>query len=258
MIVDTHTHIYEPEFDEDINDVTRRAKEAGVRMMVLPNIGLGSIPRLKQLLESDRETFVGAMGLHPEEVKENWKEVLAEIKKEAYSGGYTAIGEIGLDYYRDKTYKEEQKEAFREQLDWAREKDFPVLIHCRKAYDDAIKTVKESGVRKGVFHCFGGTVQEAERVFELGDFYIGIGGVVTFKNSSMAEVVKSVDISRIVAETDAPYLAPAPHRGKRNEPSYITDVIKKIAELKQKSFEETSKITSENAFNLLKMLTLPN
>lgn len=253
MIIDTHTHIFEKEFDEDRDDVIQRAKDAGVSKMVLPNINTESIGRLKELAMSDRNTFIPAMGLHPTEVNANYRSDLESIKTELFGGEYKAVGEIGIDLYWDKEFEREQTEAFEMQLDWAAELSLPVLIHSRNSFREAINAVKHSRCRKGIFHCFGGTIEEAEEILSLGDFLLGIGGIVTFKKSALPDVLKSIDIKHIVLETDAPYLAPTPHRGKRNEPAYITEVAATLSKIYDLSIEEVAQKTTDNAVNLLKI-----
>lgn len=253
MIIDTHTHVFEKEFDEDRDDVIQRAKDAGVSKMVLPNINTESIGRLKELAMSDSNTFIPAMGLHPTEINANYQSDLETIKTELFGGEYKAVGEIGMDLYWDKEFECEQTEAFEMQLDWAAELSLPVLIHSRNSFREVINTVKHSRCRKGIFHCFGGTIEEAEEILSLGDFLLGIGGIVTFKKSALPDVLKNIDIKHIVLETDAPYLAPTPHRGKRNEPAYITEVAATLSKIYDLSIEEVAQKTTDNAVNLLKI-----
>ncbi|MBP5136238.1 MAG: TatD family hydrolase [Paludibacteraceae bacterium] len=253
MIIDTHTHIFENEFDEDRSAVIQRAKDAGVGKMVLPNINAQSITRLKELADSDTNLFVPAMGLHPTEVNSDYKTELETIKSELFSGKYAAVGEIGMDLYWDKEFEKEQVEAFETQLDWAAELSLPALIHSRSSFKETVNAVKNSRCKKGIFHCFGGTLEEAEELLSLGDFLLGIGGVVTFKKSTLPDVLSNIDIKHIVLETDAPYLAPTPHRGKRNEPSYITEVAAALSKIFNLSIDEVTRITTENAANLFKI-----
>lgn len=254
-IIDTHTHIYQPDFDEDISDIINRAKNAGVEKILLPNIDIESIERLEKLSSQYSGYCFPMMGLHPTSVTKNWKSDLNEIKSFLDSGKYIAIGEIGIDLYWDKTFEKEQKLAFEEQLSWSIENELPVSIHTRNAIAEAIECIKNVGEEnlKGIFHSFGGTLDEMDAILNLNNFYLGINGVVTYKNSSLPEVLSHTDLSRIVIETDAPYLPPVPYRGKRNEPSYCIHIIEKLAEIFRISPEEVGEITSNNAakiFNL--------
>jgi TatD DNase family protein len=188
------------------------------------------------------------MGLHPCSVKENYKEEMALVKEWLSKRKFIAVGEIGIDLYWDKTFIEEQKIAFRQQIDWALEYEYPISIHCREAFDPIYEILSSyKKLPKAIFHCFSGTIEQANKILDLGGFKLGIGGVVTFKNSGMDKVVGQIPLESIVLETDAPYLAPVPFRGKRNEPGYILEVAKKIAQIKDISMETVEKITSENA-----------
>ena len=253
MIIDTHTHIFESEFDLDRNDVILRAKDNGVLKMVIPNINVESIPRLKSLAESDTSTFFPAMGLHPTELGESFRDDLDIIHDELLQNRYYAVGEIGLDFYWDDNNKSDQIDAFSTQLQWAAELDLPVLIHCRNAFADAIQCVKDSKCRRGIFHCFSGSKQEADEILSLGDFKLGIGGVVTYKNSTLPQTLKSIGLENIVVETDAPYLAPVPHRGKRNEPAFLYSTVSKLAEIYNTTKEQIENITSQNAVSILNL-----
>lgn len=253
MLIDSHTHIYLPDFNEDRKDVMQRAKDAGVYKMYMPNIDSESIEWMIRMEEDYEGICMPMMGLHPCSVKENYKAELKTIEQYLSKRKYTAIGEIGLDYYWDKTFIETQKEVFRLHIKWAKELKLPIVIHSRDSIQDCIDIVREELDEnlKGIFHCFGGTVEEAKQIVELG-FSMGIGGVLTYKNSGLDQTLKEVDIKYLVLETDAPYLTPVPYRGKRNEPAYIELVAKKLAEVKEFSFDEVCTITSANAEAIFK------
>lgn len=253
MIFDTHTHIYLPEFGNDCDAVVERAKEAGVAMMMLPNVDNETVQPLKKVLNKYADCTIAAMGLHPTSVGEDYKKQLNLIYSEFDLFEYKAVGEIGIDLYWDKTYRTQQIEVFAEQLKWAKEKSLPVIIHNREALDDTLQVLKQNSVEKFVMHSFGGTPQDVKRVREVGDAYFGINGVVTFKNAKLDETIKEIGINRLVVETDAPYLTPVPYRGKRNEPSYIVNTINKIAEVLEISREEVEKATFDNACNLFSL-----
>lgn len=251
-IIDTHSHIYSEEFDNDIDEVIKRAKQAGVEKILLPNIDASSIDRLHNI--SDRYTgyCIPMMGLHPTSVGENWKEELDIIRKELSKRTYIAIGEIGIDLYWDKTFEEQQRLVFEEQLRWSIECDLPVAIHSRDAIVECISCIKNVGEQhlRGVFHSFVGTLEELDGILSLKNFMLGINGVVTFKNSTLPTVLKETDLSNIIIETDSPYLAPVPYRGKRNESSYTLNVVTKLAEIYGLPVEEVGQITTENAEKL--------
>ena len=247
MIFDTHTHIYLPEFDDDCDVVVERAKEAGVTMMMLPNVDTETIVPLKNIMSRYADCCVAAMGLHPTSVDGDYKQRLEEIRLEFEKGGYLAVGEVGVDLYWDKTFRREQLEVFAEQLRWAKERAMPVIIHNREALEDTVAVLKENPVDRFVMHSFGGSVDDVRRVREVGDAYFGINGVATFKNAKLEDTIKEIGIDRLVVETDAPYLSPVPYRGKRNEPSYIVNTIKKIAEVLSLTQKEVEESTYNNA-----------
>lgn len=251
--IDTHTHIFAKEFKDDFNDVVHKALQNNINKMLLPNIDAATIPLMHKALQSSKNCY-GMMGLHPCSVNANFKVELAQIEAELKNNKYIAVGEIGLDYHWDLTFKAEQIEAFRTQLNWAKKLDLPVAIHTRDSFDDAIKIVEEEqdGNLRGVFHCFGGTVEEGLRICEVG-FYYGIGGVVTFKNSNLKTVLPSLPMNRMLLETDAPYLAPVPYRGKRNEPAYILNIAKFIASELGIKLELLAEQTTQNAVSLFKL-----
>lgn len=247
IFTDTHAHLYDEQFADDRAEMINSAIDAGVTKMYLPNCDSTTIESMMQLSVQFPDNCYPMMGLHPCYVKNNYKEELAIVDKHLAENKFYAVGEIGLDYYWDLTYKEQQIEAFKMQIDRALEYDLPIVIHSRESLQDSIDIVREkqNGKLNGIFHCFSGNAEEAKQAIETG-LYLGIGGVVTFKNSKLPEVLKEVDLSRLVLETDAPYLAPTPYRGKRNESSYIPLIAEKIAEIKQVSIEEVARITTEN------------
>ena len=243
-MVDTHSHIYGSEFDMDRDDVIQRALQAGVDKVLLPNINEESIPCMLALAKQYPGICYPMMGLHPEDVKEDWAQVLDRM--EAQLDGMLAVGECGLDFYWDSTYRNEQIEAFERQICWASGRNLPLVIHMRKAEPellDAMDRHKADGLR-GVFHCFGGSKETAMRMLKHDGFALGIGGVVTFKNSRLAETLKSVPLDRLVLETDAPYLAPVPCRGKRNEPAYVAHVATFISNIYNVSLKEVNDVTN--------------
>lgn len=252
-LIDTHSHLYHENLQPDIDAVLERCKQQQVSVIILPNINEESILPMNLLAEkSDKElVMMPAMGLHPCDVKEDIETQLNFFKTELDKGKYIAIGETGLDYYWDVSLKNQQQISFRTQIEWGIEKKLPIIIHSRNATEDCIKMVKKSnGKAKGVFHCFSGTLHEAEEIIEMG-FYLGIGGSVTYKNSTeLNQALKQLDLNHIILETDSPYLPPVPHRGKRNESSYVSLVVKHIASLKNISVEEVAETTTQNAKKL--------
>lgn len=247
-LIDTHTHLYLPQFDEDRNEMIHRALDAGVMQMYLPNVDSETIESMLALEAAYPEHCFAMMGLHPCSVKENYKEELEIVQSWLAKRPFVAIGEIGIDLYWDQTFVKEQKEAFLIQCEWAKKMDLPIVIHTREATQvaiDLVREVKDARLR-GIFHCFGGTLEEAQAIIDLG-FYLGIGGVLTFKKSGLDKVMEDIDLQNIVLETDSPYLAPVPHRGKRNESAYIRFVAEKLAEIKGVSMEEVARISSDNA-----------
>lgn len=254
-IIDTHAHLYSSKFRNDLNDVIKRAKEAGITKALMPNVDSASISDLHTLADRHPEFCIPMMGVHPCSIKEDYKKELAIAEQNLKNGKYIAVGEIGIDYYWDKTFTKEQHEAFTIQVNWAKELGLPIAIHTRNSFEDAVKLLQplQNGNLRGVFHCFTGTVEDAQQVIDLG-FYMGIGGVVTYKNSGgLDKTVEQVDLKHLVLETDAPYLPPVPHRGKRNETGYTRLVAEKVAELKQLPLEEVAKATSANARALFKI-----
>ena len=251
-MIDTHSHIYSEDFDADRSEVIRRAQEAGVTKIIMPNVDSESLPGMLETERMFPDVCLAAIGLHPTSVKENYLDELALVKNELERRKYMAIGEIGIDLYWDKTFYTEQVFALQTQVQWALDSNLPVIIHVRDSHKETIEALqpfKNKGLR-GVFHCFTGSSKEAEEIAELGDFMLGIGGVVTFKNSGLAGNLKDIPLTKLVLETDTPYLAPVPFRGKRNEPSYTALVRDKLAEVYQVSAEEIDEITTRNAEKL--------
>ncbi|OLY91409.1 TatD DNase family protein [Cnuella takakiae] len=246
-IIDTHTHIYLPELNESLENLVGRAREAGVTQMLLPAIDSETHQQLLQV--ADTYGYLPMMGLHPCSVKANFEAELSIIKNYLAQRSFIAVGEIGLDFYWDRTFEKEQYEAFHQQIALALEYNLPISIHSRNATPEAIDVVRQYPGLRGVFHCFSGSVEEAEAALATG-FYLGIGGVVTFKNGGLDKVINAVGLDKVVLETDAPYLAPVPFRGKRNEPSYLTHVVAKLAELTGLPEATVAARTTENAQHL--------
>lgn len=250
--IDTHTHLFSEQFNEDRHQIVQAAINAGVSKMLLPNIDLESIDTMHQLEQDFPRNCIAMMGLHPCSVTENWEADLAVIKKHLFSRKYCAVGEIGMDLYWDKTSLPYQQKAFAQQIEWAKELKLPIAIHVRDAFDEAFEIVDALNDENltGVFHCFTGTLEQAEHILNYGGFKLGIGGVLTFKNSGLDAIISKIDLKHLILETDSPYLAPAPHRGKRNETSYITYVASKLAEVKGLGIEEVASVTTSNAEEL--------
>lgn len=251
MLIDTHAHLYAEEFVDDRNEIIRNALQAGVQKIVLPNIDEESIDIMLELSSEFPGVCFPLMGLHPTSVGENYKNQLATVEQWLGEGEFFGIGETGIDLYWDKTYHKEQEDAFRIQLKIARLLHKPVVIHVRNSFNEVYNILKEEqdGNLSGVFHCFSGTLEEAKKIIDVG-FFMGIGGVVTFKNSNLMETLRQVDIKHILLETDAPYLAPVPYRGRRNESAYLFLVAEKIAAIYNLDFATVSDITSANAVKL--------
>lgn len=253
-MIDSHAHIYAEQFADDIASVMDRAKQAGVSKILMPNIDLNSIDAMYEIAEAYPNYAIPMMGLHPCSVQADYSEVLTSIKAEFDKRPFIAVGEIGIDLYWDKTTQDIQTAAFLEQCRWAIDMDIPVVIHSRESTDLLIDLIEENfaGSLQGVFHCFTGTVQQAKRIIDLG-MYVGLGGVLTFKNSGLKDVVPSIPLDRILLETDSPYLAPSPNRGKRNEPSYTSLVLAFLAETLGRTEEELDGIIEANTLRLFKI-----
>lgn len=253
-MIDTHSHIYLEEFDLDREEVVQNAQKVGVEKVVLANVDSQTIAKLEKTQEQFSDFCVSAMGLHPTSVNAGYLSELQIVKAQLFSKPYCAVGEIGLDLYWDETFINQQVTAFEEQIRWALELDLPVIIHIRKAFAEVFQSLKKFGknLPKGVFHCFSGGIEEAKKAVELG-FLLGIGGVLTYKNANLPEIVKTVGVEKILLETDAPYLAPVPFRGKRNEPQYLTEILIKLSSIFSLSHENIDKITTNTAKNLFKI-----
>ncbi len=248
MITDTHTHLYSEQFDEDRAAMIQRAKDAGVSRFFIPAIDSSYTKRMLDLEREFKDDVFLMMGLHPTSVKENYKEELAQVKEWIDKRSFIGIGEIGIDLYWDRSFLAQQQEAFRTQIQWAKQKKLPIIIHCREAFDEifeVLETEKGSDLF-GIFHCFTGTLEQAQKAISY-NMKLGIGGVATFKNGKIDKFLDTIDIKHIVLETDSPYLAPTPYRGKRNESSYIIQVVDKLANIYNLPTEEIARITTANS-----------
>ena len=250
MLIDTHTHLYLKQFDSDRKEVISRAEEAGIKKFFLPNIDSSSIDSMLKMEVDFPGKCFAMMGLHPCSVKEDYEKELQIVEEWLQKRKFCAIGEIGIDLYWDKTFFEQQKKSFLTQVEWAIDLQLPIVIHCRESIDITIELLQPYKNKvKGIFHCFGGTVEQAKKIMEL-DFLMGIGGVLTYKKAKLDEVVKEIPLEYLVLETDSPYLAPVPYRGKRNESGYVKNIAERLAEAKNLSIDEVAKATTHNALNL--------
>ena len=252
MFFDTHAHLYSEQFKEDQDAMIQRAISAGVERFYLPNIDLESIDGMLELEKKYPTACFPMMGLHPCSVEANWEEVLSKMKTLIDERKFVAIGEIGIDLYWDKTHEEEQKKAFRLQINWAKELGLPIVIHARDSFEQIFEIIDEENDERlrGIFHCFTGGQTEIEKILSYGGFLFGIGGVVTYKKSTLPEVLSLIPLNKLVLETDSPYLPPTPHRGKRNESAFLMHTAEKVAEIYGITLLELSKITSQNTLNL--------
>ena len=278
-LIDTHTHIYDHQFSLDRKEAVQRALDAGVKMMLLPNVDASTIAPMLELHEQYPDCTRVMMGLQPEEVKEDYKEVLSVMEKELGDASplfqalcskssvpsplsqvsqscvhYVGVGEVGLDFYWDATYEKQQLDAFETQLDWAKQLGLPLSIHCRNAFDKMVHILekKQDGGLRGIMHCFTGTEEEAKVYLDLG-FHLGLGGVTTYKNCGVKEFLPTLPLERIVLETDAPYLAPVPCRGKRNEPAFLVHTAQKIADILEMPLEKLATVTTHNVTSLFQL-----
>ena len=253
-IIDTHTHLYLKQFNEDIDLVINRSKEIGVNKFILPAIDSSHFNEMHNLKDKYPNSIYLMSGLHPTDVKENYKDELNFVVNTLKTNNYVAIGEIGIDLYWEKSFLKQQKDAFKFQIKLAIQHDLPIVIHCREAFNEIFEILDKENSNKlrGVFHCFTGTLEEAQRAIDLG-FFLGVGGVVTFKNGGIDKFLHEIDLKNIVLETDSPYLAPVPFRGKRNESSYIIYVIEKLSEIYGISKEKIAEITSKNAKKVFRL-----
>jgi TatD DNase family protein len=248
LLTDTHTHLYYETDDAKRAGLMNRCKENSIGRLFLPNVDASSVPLVFSLRASYPDICFPMLGLHPCSVKPGWEDELNTIKEAAHQHKIIAIGEIGIDLYWDKTTLPQQVQAFKTQIAWAKELSLPIVIHCRDAFNEVFEVLQSEQDEKlrGIFHCFTGTLEQANKVIDLG-FYLGIGGVVTYKNSGLDKVVAQIGLKHIVLETDSPYLAPVPHRGKPNESSYLVYIAQKVAELHQSNLETVADITTENS-----------
>jgi len=248
ILTDTHTHLYYETDPEKLSDLMQRSLDNKVCRLFLPNVDSESIPLVFGLSERYPNHCFPMLGLHPCDVKANYKEELDSISKEIAQRKVYAIGEIGIDLYWDKSTLSIQQEAFRTQIDWAKNLGMPIVIHCREAFDEILEILNElkDDKLRGIFHCFSGTLEQAHQVIGLG-FYLGIGGVLTYKNSGLDKVIQDVSLEHLVLETDSPYLTPVPFRGKPNESSYLVYIAQKLADLKQVSLHEIAEVTTQNS-----------
>lgn len=257
MFIDTHTHLYVENFDVDRDQVISRCKEQAVLKVLLPNIDETTLTAVKQLADDYPDTCFAMNGLHPCHVNEKVVSTLNRLKSDFSKYGYVGVGEIGIDFYWDTTFAEEQIFAFKEQIKWSKELSIPFVIHSRSSLDLTIKIVGDSDCipNQCIFHCFDGKLEHANKIIDLG-MKMGIGGPVTHKKSKLVEVIRAIDLKHIVLETDSPYLTPSPHRGERNESSYIPIIAKRIAEIKEVSIEEVAEVTSQNARDIFSNIDL--
>ena len=252
MLIDTHTHLYSEQFENDINEVIARAKQNGVERFYLPAIDKSYTDRMLALEAENQDSMFAMMGLHPCSVHpDTIEDELAHVREWIDKRPFKAIGEIGIDLYWEKEFLQTQQDAFKTQIEWAKEKDLPIVIHCRDAFNEVFEVLEEVQDEKlfGIFHCFSGTKEEAQRAIDF-NLKLGIGGVVTFKNGKIDQFLGDFDIKHIVLETDSPYLAPVPYRGKRNESSYLTHVCDKLVDIYRKTPAEIAEITTKNALDI--------
>lgn len=255
MLIDTHAHLYVEEFDFDRIEVVNRAVSLGVNKILLPNIDAESIQPMLDLQKQFPDICFPMMGLHPCSVDENWKQTLASMHTLFSKYNFVAVGEIGIDLYWDKTFINEQKEAFRTQIQWAKELNLPIVIHARESFEEIYEVLDDEYDErlKGVFHCFTGNSADVQKILSYSNFYFGIGGVLTYKKSELPNVLPEIPLEKIILETDSPYLPPVPHRGKRNESAYIVLTAEKLAEILSLSRLDVEQITSQNAHRLFSL-----
>ena len=251
-LIDTHTHLFLEQFSADTDQTIQRAIDAGVERMYLPNIDRNSVASMNALAKRFPQHCFPMIGLHPCHVAENYRQEVEFIAEQLDTGEYVAVGETGLDYHWDTTFKTQQKDSLKQQIKLAKQHRLPIVLHTRESFDDTFELIAEQNDDSltGVFHCFGGSVEDAHKVQSLGGFYIGIGGVATFKKSNHAEVLPAVPLDMIVLETDSPYLAPVPFRGKRNESAYLTHIAGRVAEITGETTARVAEVTTNNALKL--------
>ena len=251
-IIDTHTHIYSKEFDSDREEIIKKAKKAGIKAVLLPNENTASIELISRLCDIEPDFAFPMIGLHPTSVDNNYIKEIKQIEKNISKRKYFAIGEIGIDLYWDKSHLKEQKIIFEEQLKYSIDLHLPVAIHMRNSFNEVLDSIYKVGAEKlkGVFHCFGGTTEEWNEISKLTAFYVGIGGIVTYKNNILSETLKYIPLEKVILETDAPYLAPVPYRGKRNEPAYIIETATEVAKCYKKTTEDITNVSYTNSLIL--------
>lgn len=254
MFIDTHTHLFLTEFDNDRDEAINRAFDAGVHKMFLPNVDRHSVIPMLNLTGSYPGRLYPMMGLHPTSAKENYREEIKFVEEWFSREKFYAVGETGIDMYWDKTHLKEQTDSFIQQIKLARHYDIPIVIHSRESFNEIFRILDKelTGSEKGIFHAFTGTYEQAKKIFEYG-FLIGIGGIITFKNSWLDRIIEKTGADHLVLETDAPYLAPVPHRGKRNEPAYIIYTAQKLADILGIQVQEIERITTANALNIFRL-----
>ena len=254
ILIDTHTHLYLDNFSDDRNLVVQNAIDQGITKMLLPAIDSSTFDSMNKLTAIFPDNCFPMIGLHPTSVKDNFEDELKLVEDQLSVGGYIAVGEIGIDLYWDKTHFEEQKDTFRRQLRLAKKYNLPVAIHTRDSFDEIYPIVKEESTEKltGVFHCFTGSIEESKKIIDIG-FKMGIGGILTFKNSGLDKIVSTIPIDHLLLETDAPFLTPSPYRGKRNESSYLTYIAEKLADINEINVEQVADITTQNAKELFNL-----
>lgn len=256
-LIDTHAHLYAPAFVEDIEQVIERSRDRQVRKIYMPNINVDTIEGMLALEAQYPDLCAAMIGIHPCYIGQDFEKQLTQVETWLGKHPFAAIGEIGIDLYRDNTYQAQQEEALAVQLSWAQQYQLPVAIHCRGGMEVTLRLLEKYryGSLRGIFHCFSGSLQEAERITALG-LYLGIGGIVTFKNASLDQVIAAIDLEYLVLETDAPYLAPTPHRGQRNEPAYLPHIAEKLADIKEVSVEQVAQVTTANAIDIFESIKL--
>lgn len=257
MFIDTHTHLFSDSFDEDRNEVVQRAIQSGVELCLLPNIDVDTIDAMHELELKYPKNCFSMMGLHPGYVDEKWEDKLEVIKKNLFSRKYIAVGEIGMDLYWDKTHIDAQREVFKKQVEWAKELKIPIAIHARDAFQEIYEVldVLDDENLSGVFHCFTGTLEDVNKIAGYHNFKLGIGGVLTYKKAKLDLIIREVPIDQLILETDSPYLPPTPHRGKRNESSYLLYIAEKLADIYGLPLSEIERQTTETAKKLFNLPT---
>lgn len=249
QFIDTHTHLYLDNFDTDINEVVQRAIDSNITKMFCPNVDISSIERLNNLSEKFPNNCFPLMGIHPESIKENFEKDLLKIENLLLNKKFYGVGEVGIDLYWDKTYKDQQIEAFRFQVQLAKKLKLPVIIHTREAFDEVFSVIDKENDENlfGIFHCFTGNLKQAQKIVEYSGFKLGIGGILTYKKSTLPEILKKIDLKHLVLETDSPFLSPVPKRGKRNESSFLIFIAEFLASMFETDIKSIAHITTKNA-----------